>query len=77
MLYLKSRKTNGKKQKRGDTMKTAKNNAFIREANRQSALDTVTADREKMAEDEIVSYLLKTAEFREAEAWEIAEKLKR
>ena len=49
---------------------------FIREANRQSALDTVTADCEKMTEEEIVLYLLNTADFREAEAWEIADKLK-
>lgn len=49
---------------------------FIREANRQSALDTVTADREKMTEEEIVLYLLNTADFGEAEAWEIADKLK-
>ena len=49
---------------------------FIREANRQSALDTVTADREKMTEEEIVLYLLNTADFREAEAWEIADELK-
>lgn len=49
---------------------------FIRQANRQSALDTVTADREKMTEEEIVLYLLNTADFGEAEAWEIADKLK-
>ena len=49
---------------------------FIREANRQSALDTVNADREKMTEEEIVLYLLQMADFREAEAWEIADKLK-
>lgn len=49
---------------------------FIREANRQCALDTVTAEREKMTEQEIALYLLNTADFREAEAWEIADKLK-
>ena len=49
---------------------------FIREANRQSALDTVTADREKMTEEEIILYLLNTADFKEAEAWKIADKLK-
>lgn len=49
---------------------------FIREANRQNALDTVTADREKMTKDEIISYLLKTADYKEAEAWGIADELK-
>lgn len=49
---------------------------FIREANRQTACDTVTADREKMTKDQICLYLLKTADFSEAEAWEIADKLK-
>ena len=49
---------------------------FIREANRQTALDAVTTDREKMTEEEIILYLLNTADFSEAEAWEIADKLK-
>ena len=49
---------------------------FIKDANRQSALDTVTADREKMTKEEIILYLIVTADFREAEAWEIADELK-
>jgi hypothetical protein len=49
---------------------------FIREANRQAAKDTATANREKMTAEEIALYLLRTAEFTEAEAWEIADKLK-
>jgi hypothetical protein len=46
------------------------------EMNRSAALEIVKRDADKMTEAEIVGYLL-DASFREAEAWKIAEDLKR
>lgn len=51
-------------------------NVFIDEANKQTAREYAEKNRAKMSEDEITVYLLKTAKFTEAEAQEIARKLK-
>ena len=50
-------------------------NNFIKEADRLDALEYVTEQADKMTKTEIIIYLINNG-FKEAKAWEIADKLK-
>jgi hypothetical protein len=49
---------------------------FILECNKKTAFEEVSANRDRLTEDEIVIKLIE-AGFREMSAWRIAEELKR
>lgn len=50
-------------------------NNFIKDADRLDALEYVTEQADKMTKTEIIIYLINNG-FKEAKAWEIADKLK-